>query len=216
MDKPKVLLSLPHMGSTHVANSMAVEDMLLRDDRVQLACVRPSAVPVENCLNQVIKRFLAEDWDYWINLDNDQAPTKNPIDLVFLDKDVIGMPTPAFKMKSQEDELMLYWAVYAWNENANAYAPYRVRPEAGPVQEVDAIGSGCWVVARRVLEAVSQPMLRQYDGDGVVSMGSDLSFCTKARAAGFQIYAHYDYPCRHYKTVDLLEVMRLLAQAKDK
>lgn len=214
MEKPRVLLSLPHTGSTHVATVNAVESMMLPDSRVELQVVRPIAVPVENNLNQVIKQFLAGNWDFWINLDNDQAPLKNPIDLVFLDKDVIGLPTPAVKFGQSGWENPFFWSVYAWDKEAASYKTYTYKPEQGPIQEVDAVGAGCWVVARRVLEAVKQPMLREYDEYGIVKQGMDLSFCSKARALGFRIYAHYEYLCRHYKEVDLYEVMQLLAKQR--
>ena len=215
MDKPKVLLSLPNMGSSHVANSAAVESMMLTDDRVRLHVVRCSAIPVENNQNQVIKQFLAGDWDYWINLDDDQAPVRNPIDLVFMDKDVVGLPTPVFKHDEVEGENPFYWNVYSWDEQEQVHRPHQAKKEDGALQEVDAVGSGCWVVARRVLETVKQPMLRRYDDDGIVVMGGDLSFCSKARAAGFKVFAHSDYACRHFKTVDLYELLRLLLRARE-
>ena len=215
MDKPRVLLSLPHMGSSHVANSAAVETMMLTDNRVELHVIRNSAIPTSSNMNKVVKNFLEGSWDYWINLDNDQAPLKNPLDLVFLDKDVIGLPTPVFKIGQPETTYPFYWNVYAWNEEGQNFLPFQVKKESGALQEVDAVGSGCWVVARRVLEAVKQPLNVRFDEDGITKMGGDMSFCMKAKDAGFKIYAHYEYPCRHFKTVDLYEIMVLLARAKD-
>lgn len=209
MSKPRVLLSLPHTGSHHVANSSAVEQLMIPDRRVELTIVRPSARPYENNLNQVIKHFIDGPWDYWINLDDDQAPLKNPIDLVFLDLDVVGCPTPSFKENQPGAEHPFFWSVYSWAETG--YCPYQYVSDGNSLKEVDAVGSGCWVVARRVLLALQQPMLRRYNEHGIVEMGCDLSFCTKAREADFKIYAHYDYPCSHFKTIDILKVMALLA-----
>lgn len=214
MDKPRVLLSLPHTGTNHVANSAAVESMMLVDQRVQLHCVRSSGRPIESNLNTIAKNFLEGDWDYWINLDDDQAPLKNPIDLIFLDKDVIGLPTPTTRPKDAGVLNPFCWNVYDWDENENSFRPHQVLADSEPLQEVDAVGSGCWVVARRVLEAVKKPLSSVFDDDGVRAMGGDLSFCVKAKKAGFKIFVHYDYPCRHFKTVDLYEIMRLLAAAK--
>ncbi|MCG8415133.1 MAG: hypothetical protein MI746_13015 [Pseudomonadales bacterium] len=216
MTKPRVLLSLPHMGSHSAANTIAVETMLLTDKRVDLQVARTTGVPFENNINQLVLNFLQGDWDYWINLDEDEAPLNNPIDLVFLDKDVIGLPAPGFKLNQPDAEHPFYWMVYSWDEAADSYRPYQMKRELGPLQEVDAVSSGCWVVARRVLEAVKQPLSSLWDENGLRKMGGDLHFCTKARAAGFKIYAHYEYPCRHFKTVDLYEVMRLLAAAKER
>ncbi len=214
MDKPRVLLSLPHMGTSHVANSAAVESMMLVDQRVQLHVARSSGRPIESNLNGIVRNFLAGDWDYWINLDDDQTPLKNPIDLVFLDKDVIGLPTPAMGPADRESLNPFHFNVYDWDAGENSFTVHKVAAGDEPLQEVDAVGSGCWVVARRVLEKVKKPLSSVFDDDGVRAMGGDLSFCLKAKEAGFKIYAHYDYPCRHFKTVDLYEIMRLMAAAK--
>jgi len=214
MTKPRVLLSLPHTGTTHVANSAAVENMMLTDQRVQLHVARSSARPVESNYNTIVRNFLAGDWDYWINLDDDQAPIKNPIDLVFLDKDVIGLPTPTTGPVKSGSYQPLNFNVYDWDATGESFVPHQVAAGNEALQEVDAVGSGCWVVARRVLEAVEKPLSSVWDEHGVRILGGDLSFCVKAKKAGFKIYAHYEYPCRHFKTVDLYEVMRLLAAAK--
>lgn len=203
------------MGSSHVANSAAVEAMMMTDDRVQLNITRCSGTPFESNMNAVIREFLAGDWDYWINLDDDQAPLKNPIDLVFLDKDIIGLPTPAYKIRPGETGNPFYWNVYTWDEEQQSHRPHQARQEEGPLQEVDAVGSGCWVVARRVLEAIDKPMAIQYDEYGVVKVGGDLSFCAKARQAGFKVFAHYEYLSSHFKTIDLYELMGLLMMAKE-
>lgn len=212
MNKPRVLISLPHTGQIHTSTVNAIEQLILPDQRVQLQVIRPSAVPFENNMNQVIQYCLQGDWDFWINLDSDQAPLKNPLDLVFLDKDVIGLPTPAVKFGQAGWENPFFWSVYRWDEKREAYFVYKYQPDQGPLQEVDAVGSGCWVVARRVLEALQHPLQQHWDEHGILQMGGDVSFCRKARAQGFRIFAHYDYPCRHFKTVDLYEVMKLLSR----
>jgi hypothetical protein len=46
----------------------------------------------------VIKNFLAGEWGYRINLDNDQTLMKISIDLIFFqDKNIIALATPAVK-----------------------------------------------------------------------------------------------------------------------
>jgi hypothetical protein len=200
------------MGSHCVANSEFVEKVLMRDRRVALDIIRPSAVPYENNLNRVIKLILESDYDYWLNIDDDQAPIANPLDLIQLDKDIIGCPTPSIKL-GQNGKHPFFWSVYS--QDSEGYRPYVVKPNLGNLQEVDAVGSGCMLVARRVLEVTKQPMLRRYDEFGMVSMGADLSFCNKAKSQGFKIWAHYDYLCSHYRAVDILEVMRAIAGASN-
>ena len=42
--------------------------------------------------------------------------------------------------------------------------------------------------------------------DGSVFKGEDITFCERAKKQGFKIYAHYDYPCTHFKEIDLREM----------
>ncbi len=59
--------------------------MMIPDSREDLHIARVSGIPYESNMNNVVKTSLEGDWEYWINLDQDQAPIKNPLDLVFLD-----------------------------------------------------------------------------------------------------------------------------------
>ncbi len=211
MTKPHVLMTLPHMGTTCKATEQAVRQ-LMQDDRVRLTIEDCTSVPYENNLNQAIKRFKAEEFDYWFNLDSDNAPTRNPFDLIFLDLDVVGCPYPSFKMDKWPAENPFFFSAYEWVPSERAFRPHLNK---SGLQEVDAVSSGCMLVARRVLLAVTQPLLRRYDSDGIVTMGCDLSFCTKAKEAGFRVWSHFDYPCRHYKEVDLLQILQIMAEERD-
>ena len=37
--------------------------------------------------------------------------------------------------------------------------------------------------------------------------GPDFNFCDSVRAAGLQVWAHFDYPCRHFNEIELIEAM---------
>lgn len=87
--------------------------------------------------------------------------------------------------------------------------------EGAGLTEVDAMGSGCWLIARRVIEKVPRPwFMREYDPDGVVVKGHDYLFCEKARKSGFKVWTHFDYPCQHFNEVELNEVIRAFNQMK--
>ena len=47
------------------------------------------------------------------------------------------------------------------------------------------------------------PFQTIYDEEGVRQAGADLIFCERATAAGFEVWAHYDYKCDHHKEVNL-------------
>ena len=80
------------------------------------------------------------------------------------------------------------------------YKPHS--PQTG-LQEVDAIGTGCFLVSRSVMETIKAPFATIWDEDGIRHIGGDLAFCQRAKAAGFRIWAHYDYPCTHWKEMEL-------------
>lgn len=213
MDKPHVLLTRPHMGMFHVSNAQAI-DQIRRDSSVRLTEHPCTSVPYENNLNTAIRDvFLKGDFDYWLNIDADNAPRRNPLDLINLDLDIVACPYPSIKMDKFPAESPFFWSAYDWSPEG--YRPHVFQPEHGELQPVDAVSSGCMLVARRVLLAVKQPLLRLFDDDGVVTRGCDLSFCSKAREAGFRIWSHYGYLCGHQKTVDLLDMLQIIAEAGD-
>ncbi|KKM60632.1 hypothetical protein LCGC14_1539850, partial [marine sediment metagenome] len=49
---------------------------------------------------------------------------------------------------------------------------------------------------------------RIWNSDGTVDVGSDYNFCRKAKELGFRVWTHYDYPCRHFNEMDLIEAVQ--------
>lgn len=179
----------------------------LSDNRYQTNLIMPTHTPYENGLNRICKDIVtgAQPCDYWLNIDSDNPPMNNPLDLVELDKDIIGCPTPIWHDKGQGDYPI------CWNAMTNVGEGYKEYPVTQGLQEVDAIGSGCMLVARRVLEKMEPPwFVRETDHWGIVQRGHDFLFCDKAREAGFSVWAHYDYLCRHFNEIDLTDVVKAI------
>ena len=40
-----------------------------------------------------------------------------------------------------------------------------------------------------------------------MNKGNDISFCERARECGFEIFAHYDYPCGHVNEIEVNEMV---------
>jgi hypothetical protein len=197
--KPKVLVTVPNLGNIRREVTDKLLEMRL-DDRIDGTFLQPSFKPVENNMNQIAKLVREDTFDFWITMDADNPPIKNPIDLVFLDKDVIGLPTPLVKL-----DLDYGW-LFTWNVGDSLgdgrFRATRVTGEG--LVEVEGVGLGCMVIARRVLEAIKAPFLRVWDQWGVVDEGLDYAFCRRVKAAGFKVYAHWDYCCEHWCTIELL------------
>ena len=78
---------------------------------------------------------------------------------------------------------------------------YKPHTETVGLQEVDAIGTGCMLIKRKVLEALEAPFTRIWNKDGTMDTGVDFHFCEQAKAKGFKVWAHYDYLCNHFKAI---------------
>ena len=178
------------------------------DGRYRMRFSYPAHKPFENGLHHSVCELLKGDYEYWLTIDADNPPRRNPLDLLELDKDIIGCPTPIWHYSGKEGHRSVYWNAYNYVEEEDAYAEHQVREG---LQRVDAVGTGCVLFARRVFE---HPELQQgaffrtYYPDGTVEKGNDLAFCERARALGFEIYCHFDYPCNHFSELELNEVHR--------
>lgn len=207
-DQTKVLITVPnlHWIHKHVVHKLL---LLQQDRRYRCTIMMPSNKPFENNLAHIVNDLLKGPWDFWLSMDDDNPPQQNPLDLVALDKDVIGLPTPVYHYDGKAGSRPLYWNAYDWDEKAGAY---REHTEREGLQRVDGIGTGCFLAHRRVFEHPDMKgcFMRMWREDGTVEFGNDLAFSTRARKAGIELYAHYDYPCDHFNEVSLNEVARAI------
>lgn len=182
---------------------------LLGDSRCRVHVIMPTWNPYEHNLNKIVKTFLKGDFGFWLNIDADNPPLENPLDLVEFDRDVCGLPTPVWHDAVPGDR------PYYLNAVDEVEGGFRPHETCEGLREVDAIGSGCMLVSRRVLEGIDPPwFVREYTPDGAsVSCGPDYYFCRQARAAGFQIWAHYSYPCEHYNELPLRAAIRSIHES---
>jgi len=202
-----VLITVPNLQWIH---KLVVHRLLLiqQDGRYRTTIQMPSNKPFENNLHHIINEFMAGTWDFWLSMDDDNPPERNPLDLVELDKDIIGLPTPIWYYTGKKGERPIYWNAYQFDPDTGAYREWPVREG---LQRVDAVGTGCILISRRVFkdpEMRKGAFSRKLNPDGTVDKGNDISFCERARDRGFEIYCHYDYPAEHISEVPLNEVAR--------
>ena len=201
-----VLITVPN---EHWIHKQVVQRLMLlqSDGRYRLRFEFPSHCPYENNLHHIVRDFHAGDYDFWLSMDSDNPPMNNPLDLVELDKDILGLPTPIWHYMGKPGERPIYWNAYDYVPDSDAY---REHPTKEGLQRVDAIGTGCFLIHRRVFNHPGMrgaPFRRKLYPDGTVHKGNDMSFCERARKRGFEIWTHYGYPCRHYNAnIDLVEV----------
>lgn len=209
-----VLVTVPNTGWLHKKVVSALMQLQM-DQRYSLKFIFPTNNPLENNQHHIVVDFISEGHDYWLSMDSDNPPMKNPLDLIELDKDIMGLPTPVWHFNGKiHGENPIYWNGYDYVEKEGAYKEHS--PKEG-LQKVDAIGTGCFLISKRVFENHEMrkgPFLRKTYPDGRVEKGNDISFCERAREQGFEVWCHYDYPCMHFNELELTEVIRAFTQRK--
>lgn len=198
-------------SNTHYIHKHVVHKLmlLLVDGRHKVNIIFPSHKPYENNLHHIVNEFMDGDYDFWLEINSDNPPMQNPLDLVQLDRDVIGLPTPIWHYTGEKKgERPIYWNAYDYDSESGMYREHQVREG---LQKVDAVGTGCVLISRRVFEPPEMrkaPFMRRWNEDGTMEKGNDIMFCEKAKANGFEIYCHFDYPCDHFSELSLSETTR--------
>jgi len=162
----------------------------------------PSAKPIINNRNQIALDFLKKkEYEYLLMIDDTIIPPMNLLDLSLYDKDVM---TPILFAYRQDAIVPL---VLKKREGKKDYEVATFNGDEGLV-EVDAVGTGCIMIHRRVLEHPKMrfPFKNKWNKDGVRILGQDLNFCKRVKEAGFKIWVHLDYICDHWTPVGLKSV----------
>jgi hypothetical protein len=209
MKKKKVLVCILTMGDIHHILSQSISQMII-DSRKQneytMELYYSGIINVSDNRNGIVKRFLASDYDYLLMIDSDNPPIRNPLELVRLDLDIVACPTPMYK----EESIMINCF------NIHPGGGYRSMTDTKTdLFECDRVGTGCILIARRVLEKIKLPFATWVDEDGNHLEGEDFTFCKKAKDAGFKVWGHWDYLCHHFKTVDLLDILKVMKKYKN-
>lgn len=118
--------------------------------------------------------------------------------ILFLDSDMVPPPDVAQRLLAHGRDIVsgLYvmrrapYLPMAWREQDGTRVPMAERTG---LHAVDGVGFGCVLVRRVVFERISGPWFVA-SSEGMLE---DVSFCTKARAAGFQLWVDADLPIGH-------------------
>lgn len=206
----QVEVAVLHMGWIRHETALALMAMLCDPRHHVLVCFSSSSPQASNH-NLAVKRFLERQppSDFLMIMGDDAAPMANLLDLVDEDLDIVGFPHPVGRWKTSP-AAPIQWNIVLTDEDGQEISA-ELDTARGTI-EVEGIGSGAMLIARRVLEhpALRAPFLDLYDEDGVKTVSEDLNFCRRAREAGFKVYAALGHLCGHIKEVDLATIWALL------
>jgi len=196
----KVIVACPVWGPVEADLALALI-RISHDKRHDVSVVRNAQRPISSNRNEIAEWFLAEtDHDWLCMIDSDNPPILNPLDLIEHDCDVVGCVTPLWKPVDG-------WKPTIWSAFVRKRGKLVQAPPGRGLVEVDALSTGCILIARRVLQKLMPRAFDDvFDDNGVMCLEHDLAFCQRAKDAGFKVWAHWDYRCHHYHKLDLLEV----------
>lgn len=161
----------------------------------------PCAAPIDKVRNGLVFQALESDCTHILMMDTDQSYPPDTIDRLVHHAenglDIVGLRVhrryPPF------DPLLLKRAP------AHANYTYETMPMAEwsgkELVEVDATGCGCLLINLQVFERIEPPWFElhtdQPDHGAVRSVGEDVYFCEKAKAAGFRIFVDVSMEVGH-------------------
>lgn len=201
--KKKIYIAVLNQGNIR-PELVSVLHNLSFQNKYELLISYPSDKPISHNRNTIVQSFLQrKEFDYLIMIDNDIVPPVNILNLVDFQKDII---TPTMFMYQQKAIIPLILE----RKSDGLYTTKSFEGEEG-LTECDAVGTGCIVLSRKVLEAVKHPFQNEYDADGIKLFGLDIAFCRRAKALGFKVYCHLDYLCSHWTSLDLKDIYAALS-----
>lgn len=180
--------------------------MIVQQDGYRINMTYPHKKPIANNRNHIVQKFLArKEFDYLMMIDSDIIPPPNIMKLLDFNKDII-VPL-MFVM--QEGKILPLYLKQAKDGQLEFTKEYLDKQGLVPV---DATGTGCIILSRKVLEAVKHPFRNEYDTDGIKRLGLDLNFCLRAKKLGFQSWVHLDYVADHHSVASLREIYYMILQ----
>lgn len=215
---PFLCIGVPHLGGLpgYWVKSFAA---LKKGPTDQYFLTMVENHPVDLARNLIVETFLDNaQATHLLFLDADMTFPRNAVEqLLRADKDIVSgtyfaradTPTPHVYDFVRVDEAGVAWYATKATEftrwakrtrglaeqgNESLFEPYLVN--------ADAVGAGCLLIKREVLERMYEvyaddhyPWFKNHPGS---RGGEDFTFCERARALGYEVWADFGVQCAHY------------------
>lgn len=182
MLKPQVMVAIPNTGTirTGLAQWLLTRDPCECD--VHVCPPRETQEkPISVNRKLIRQRFLDSQCDWLLQIDSDMEPANNLLGMVHNGVDVCSAAVNC--LKGREIVRLAMKEVVPGS--------YRIQDGVG-LYEVDAVGTGCMLASRKVMEAVEFPHV----SDTIRAI--DFEWCVRAKAKGFHIWYDTRWRCDQY------------------
>ncbi len=221
---PNLFIAIPAKGSVDVSWAIALSQVLRQSPPHILSA--NSAPAVDWARNVLVETFLSYpscEWMLW--LDTDVMPPADVIARLMAHK--LPVVSALYRARNPAYASQSMWPIVAGffdrqvvNGRENLVVKEIADWHPGEVLQVDAVGMGCVLMHRRVLEAIKPPWFNytmryrwlqgeQYERDDWVS--EDWYFWKKAKEAGFSVYVDTTVECTHITLANITGRGQILA-----
>lgn len=208
-----VLLTYIHNGDVKEAFMQSILK-LIKYDREGSNLIKDVLGFGGNCIpaqrNEAVRAFLASNCDYQWFVDSDMVFNPDCLDKLITSVNNINQPIISALcfswLRREEKKVLLAPNWYKFNNEG--LLKVLEEPLCG-IQKLDAVGTGCVLIHRTVLEAIEQVYVGNnwcwFDNDSIktgneyIKYGEDVSFCFRATKLGFPIYGDEKIRVGHLK-----------------
>lgn len=144
---------------------------------------------LEKARNDIHNKFLKSKLPYMMMLDSDILFPPKMLETLMAHKlPIVG---GWYRDKKAEDH---HPAVYDFVEDQKDFAVFRHRKDPGAgLEKVDATGAGCWLMTRKVAEALGE---NPY-GHNIAGGGEDFKLCRRLMELGIPLHVDWSVNCAH-------------------
>lgn len=195
--KKKVLIAMPS-ASGHIP-ILTVQSLLQLYKPCVCGFLTVERQRIDKCRNYFAKECLKNNFDYLLMVDDDNPIPPETLD-TFLqdDKDIVIAPilTRNQNIEGTRD-LCAYYSTdidVGKKKKLKYYNFIKNFKENGPLHKIDAGGTGCILIKRKVLETLSKKYEYIFEfGDITINKqrrttSEDVEFCERATKEGFEIW----------------------------
>ena len=207
--KPTVLLAIPNNGRIDVELLAAIERIkATHSEEYKLDfmdyVLTAGLTPVDRARNIISSDFMHSDADFLLMIDDDIIPANDVVAMCLHNKPIVGAICFGYVTNDKMED-GIHPVVFDKEEGTKKYKSAKLN--ARGLIKCDAIGTGCIMIRRDVLEKMPQPWFEMlFDDKYKLIYGEDIYFCKKAQELGFDIFADRDRVCGHKKIIDLKKI----------
>ena len=199
---PKILICMP--SATGLISYLTTISLFALQRPCPMGLIVADGYRTDHARNLLIKEAIKGDWDYILFLDDDNpVPKDTVVKLLEDDKDIVAVPI----LTRRKDKEKGHWLCAFYSQYFNElrfYFPIEEFRDEGYLHRVDAVGMGCTLIKRKVIDKLyeryknyifeftvtnlKEPIKLDDRTIGARRMSEDLEFSERATDAGFEIW----------------------------